>query len=325
MIKYLVNNISKEVGKLSVLLENIRKVFMKKVLLIVLCLLYNSCDFVGSWLDEKQVEMEKERKEELEKRTIDYYTSNLTIVPNKTDTKFNILSKEFRDQKHRFEFNICEYKYNNQLFFIGDSPEKMVSIFGEPDEKSLERTRHEYAKGKYIYLTKEELSKQKELEENIDESLNKTKLKFFRYTYKNLGLRMSFESIDNKSYVLSSFNIKLSDYNHETHKYEYSNSLFDMILFRGIPYKFNMTIGEFRKLTNVKNNRDFRSILQKECPVNNDYRIHSTLYSEHYYESAGGGHLTYTGAYNPNISYPIKSISFSERNLEYYKKEGLHY
>ncbi|WP_405414120.1 hypothetical protein [Maribacter sp. Asnod1-A12] len=292
---------------------------MKKAILIILCLQCISCDFVGNWLEENHKQREEKSKIDLEKRTIDYYTSNLKIIPNKQHPKFEVLIKEFNDQNHRLAFNICEYKYNDQNFFFGDSPRKIASIFGEPDEKSEVRVRYESEDGFSEYLTEEDkLSKHDFSDRNTGE-------RFFNYTYTKLNIKLHFKSLSNKDFRLESFTIQLSDRNDETYKYEPLNTSFNVILFREIPYKTNMTLDEFRKLTNVKDNRQFRSILQKECPVKEDYRIHSSIYSEYHYETKGGGHLTFSGDYKPNESDPIKSISFSERNLEYYKKNEPYY
>ena len=57
------------------------------------------------------------------------------VEPNYEHPKFKELDAAFAKQDHRFEIDRCEFKYNEQSFFIGDSEEKIISILGEPDTR----------------------------------------------------------------------------------------------------------------------------------------------------------------------------------------------
>ena len=92
----------------------------------------SSCGFLTKKNTEEQEPPKEVEKAETPK-TIDDYTDNYTITPNTAHPKFKSLMAEFKKQEHRFEINACEFKYNDQSFFIGDSEEKVLSIFGEPE------------------------------------------------------------------------------------------------------------------------------------------------------------------------------------------------
>ncbi len=59
------------------------------------------------------------------------------VQPNYDHPKFKALDVAFAKQEHRFEIDRCEFKYNNQTFFIGDSYDKIIEIFGKPDKESI--------------------------------------------------------------------------------------------------------------------------------------------------------------------------------------------
>ncbi len=70
-------------------------------------------------------------------------TDTYIVKPNYEHPKFKALDEAFAKQEHRFEIDRCEFKYNDQAFFIGDTMEKIIEIFGEPDGrkiKSLDET-----------------------------------------------------------------------------------------------------------------------------------------------------------------------------------------
>ena len=76
------------------------------------------------------------------------------VKPNYEHPKFKELDATFAKQEHRFEIDRCEFKYNDQSFFIGDSEEKIISILGEPDKKSennsLDKNYFKYKKLKLL-------------------------------------------------------------------------------------------------------------------------------------------------------------------------------
>lgn len=117
----------------------------------------------------------------------------------------------------------------------------------------------------------------------------------------------------------------MSELNSNNYKYEHDDTLFDIILFREIPYQLDMTLNEFMELSdlchhNLKRTRHSFFMFQKECPPTKDTRIYTSIGSSAVYEIEGGSHMTWTGDFDPNTSYPIKSLSFSKETLEEYLK-----
>ncbi len=55
------------------------------------------------------------------------------VTPHVAHPKFKALSTAFETQEHRFEIDRCEFKYNGKSFFIGDTEEKIIEIFGIPE------------------------------------------------------------------------------------------------------------------------------------------------------------------------------------------------
>ncbi len=110
-------------------------------LVVSICLAYYSCGFLDNGKGGKEMSdiIEKNRDGALKdshqetQETIDDYTDTYTITPKYGDPKFKELIAQFNKQEHRFEMDACEFKYNGQSFFIGDSAEKIKTIFGEPD------------------------------------------------------------------------------------------------------------------------------------------------------------------------------------------------
>ncbi|WP_025743286.1 hypothetical protein [Aquimarina pacifica] len=239
--------------------------------------------------------------------TISDYTDDYKVTANTKHPKFKPLVNKFNQQKHRFEFDICEYKYNSNSFFFGDSPEKIISIFGKPDGKD-ERTIYNYDK----FLRRKD---------------SDTTKKALHYEYKNLKLSISFKKLHNKGYELSSLNIAMSKDDYQlAYKYGKTQTLFDVVLFRKVPYQLNMTLNEFMELSNLSHKKLRRTggfhrsffMFQEECPPTEETRIYTGIDSYASYETEGGGHMTWTGNFDPTKSSTIESLSFYLKTLEDY-------
>ncbi|TCI94794.1 hypothetical protein [Tenacibaculum sp. M341] len=256
-------------------------------------------------------------------KTISDYTDDYVISAYTDHPKFKELTDQFNQQAHRFEFGVCEYKYNDQQFFIGDNPEKITAIFGEPDERR-ESTRYEFGDS-YRYINKDETKRLEELKQTYGDSLF-LKEHSLRFEYTSLKIDVSFKRLPNKEYQLRSFSIAMSEEDRfYKSKYKEAKTLFDVIVFRGVPYQLDMTLNEFMELSDLSHyelRRRSRSffMFQKECPPTKDSRIYTSINSRAVYKVEGGGHLTWTGDFDPHTTYPIKGLSFYKQTLEEYLK-----
>lgn len=252
--------------------------------------------------------------------TISDYTDNYNITPNTKHPKFKSLVEEFKRQEHRFEFDICEYKYNNQSFFIGDSPKKIVAIFGNPDEKN-ERTCYRIVGRPFgICHEKGDNKEMLQFKQEYGDSIL-SKKNYLTYEYKNLKIRLSFEGSNNKDYGLDNFGIGLSKENLFTYKFGESETLFNVILFRKIPYQLDMTLNQFMELSDLSHSKLRRNhhsfyFFQEECSPYEDRRIYTSINSRAAYDTKGGGHMTWRGDFDPNTTYPIETLSFYLKTLE---------
>ncbi len=255
-------------------------------LVVSICLAYYSCGFLDNGKGGKEMSdiIEKNRDGALKdshqetQETIDDYTDTYTITPKYGDPKFKELITQFNKQEHRFEIDTCEFKYNDQSFFIGDSPEKIISIFGKPDG-------------------------------GIIETFNKSSNV---YRYVKLKMSISFSS---EFDYLTKISLGLQDYRgHDDTKFDVI--IFRNIPYH-LDMKLNDFL-ELSDLDHTKLRRRSRSffMFQKECPPNDFQRIFTSIGSEAAYESEGVGHLTYTGDFDPNTSSEIRSLSVSLYTLE---------
>ncbi len=246
------------------------------ILSMLLCLI--SCNFLSK--ETRAQEMEEQEKQ-LEQETVDDYTDNYTITPNYEHPKFKELSDAFAKQAHRFEIDACEFKYNGKSFFIGDSMEKIVEVFGEPDRKI----------------------------ETLDKSSLVCKYKLFK-------LSISFSTREKN---IESFSIRMSDYRGN------EDTVYRIIVFRGVPYQLDMTLNQFMELSDLNHDKLRHNVAafyirQKECAPSKEERIYTSIDSTPAYDSVGGGHLTLRGDFDPNVTGVIKSFYVGKETLEEIKK-----
>ena len=108
------------------------------------------------------------------------------------------------------------------------------------------------------------------------------------------------------------------------YKYGKTKTLFDVILFRKVPYQLDMTLNEFMELSNLSHKKLRRTggfhrsffMFQEECPPTEETRIYTAIDSYASYEIEGIGHMTWTGDFDPTESSPIESLSFYLETLE---------
>ncbi|WP_298956516.1 hypothetical protein [uncultured Nonlabens sp.] len=117
---------------------------LKKISLSFLALSLTACNFLGDHSKAPEPMEETSKEQATQKEDAEAYV----VQPNYDHPKFKELDAAFKKQKHRFEIDRCEFKYNDQSFFIGDSYDKIVEIFGEPNKEPV------YSFDKKIYSIK---------------------------------------------------------------------------------------------------------------------------------------------------------------------------
>ncbi len=221
---------------------------LKKLSICTLVLSLVSCGFLGN--DSKAQE-------------------GYVVQPNYDHPKFKELDAAFAKQEHRFEIDRCEFTYNDQAFFIGDSYDKIIEIFGEPDKEPV------YTFDKKSYSIK----------------------------YKKLKLFFRFLPLEN---TLKSFTLRMSDY--EGHKdTPYKIIKFRKVPYH-LDMTLNEFI-ELSDLEHGENLRHsttaFYIMNESKC----DLEITSSILSIPGFESIGGGHMTMRGDFDPTTTKPIESLS----------------
>ena len=264
----------------------LKTVPIKKYLSLLLVIVsLSSCGF----LSKKNTEAEEPPKE-VEKaetpKTIDDYTDNYTITPNKAHPKFAPLMAEFKKQKHRFEIDACEFKYNDQSFFIGDSEEKVLAIFGEPDG-------------------------------GIRETISKKKI-FYSYELLKFVTHLSV-----KEKTITNFSLRMSSY--KGHKdTPYDVMLFMGIPYQ-LDMTLNEFM-ELSDLNHDKLRHDPAAFfIREKCFSNKEECIYISIAATPSFNntSIGAGHMTVTeiGDFNPEMTGKIERFSISIETLEELNKE----
>ncbi len=221
----------------------------KKLNIITLVLSLVSCGFLGN--DSKAQE-------------------GYIVQPNYEHPKFKELDAAFAKQEHRFEIDRCEFKYNDQAFFIGDSYDKIIEIFGEPDNKITKTVTGEalILVYKKLKLTLQFATESKEL--------------------KMLSMRMSdYEGHKDTPYKIIKF--RKVPYQLDMTLNEFSE-LCDL--------EHEETLGHTSYTFYIKN--------EKKC---DSRELKMTIGSTAYYDTNDlGGHMTTRGAFDPKSTGPIESL-----------------
>ncbi|WP_298956513.1 hypothetical protein [uncultured Nonlabens sp.] len=243
---------------------------LKKISLSFLALSLTACNFLGDHSKAPEPMEETSKKQATQKEDAEAYV----VQPNYDHPKFKELDAAFKKQKHRFEIDRCEFKYNDQSIFIGDSYDKIIEIFGKPDEKPV--------------FTSDKIS--------------------YSIEYSSIKLFIRFFSNTNK---LKSFTLRLSDYE------EPKNIPYEIIKFRKVPYKEDMTLNDFTELCDLNHNKTlghdlntFNIINEKVCESVIE-SIDTAIGSQPSYKTIGGGHMTLRGDFDPTSTGPIEYLSIS--------------
>lgn len=237
---------------------------MKKVTIFLLILTFTSCVFTN----------DREKEEE----------KMYTVQPNYEHETFKKLEAAFAREEHRFEFDRCEFKYNDQSFFIGDVYEKMLTIFGEPDEAP-------------VYTI-----------DNTSYSIH----------YERLKIHLWFNA---SNHIFDGFNITMTDsYDRlmsSGNRTGHEDTPYTILKFRNVPYHLDMTMNQFMRLSDLRHGKNlehgryhFYIPNEKSC----DTPVTTSIGSKPSYETSlsGFGHMTTTeiGDFEPEITYPIFSFGF---------------
>lgn len=318
-------------------------------------------------IERKQIALKEKIKAKILNKKVEDYLTEFNTEPNKQNLNFNLLTTEFKTQKHRFKFNKCEFSYNDNIFFLEDSLELITSILGESD-RTVKRVTYKYPKGRIkIYeesYTEEETSKyesiykkkrslsiyeypdSEEYGNNItrdtgeDNTATITRLKELRKRELNVlqekygdslvqvsdEIELNYEALEIKAIFHKDINTDQYLLNRFEINFKYSEAPYDIIVFRGIPYKLYMDMYDFLDLSRLtRNDLDYHRLYfyEKDCYVSSNNIIYTHLESKPYFEIRGGGHLTWTGPYNPDKSCSIDYITFSLQTLKDLKTEEM--
>jgi hypothetical protein len=173
----------------------------------------------------------------------------------------------------------------------------------------------------------------KELKELRKKELNKLQKKYndslievsdeIQLTYKAFRITPIFHRPKNSvKYLLTDLNIELTPYIHAGDP----DVPYKIIMFRGIPYKTYTDMYDFLDLSSLtREDLDYHRIYiyEKECSQSSNSIVSTHVESKPYFETSGGGHLTWTGPYNPNKSRSIDYINFSINSLDDLKRNEI--
>ena len=200
------------------------------------------------------------------------------VQPNYDHPKFKELSAAFDKEAHRFEIDACEFKYNDQSFFIGDSMAKIIEIFGEPDEEpqySLDESAY--------YLT-----------------FNSVKLYMWFAATKNSVRSVKFRFSDKIDDIIAPFS---------TVKFRKIPYKLDMTL-----NEF-MELSDMNHNNVGHNSTTFYIENEKECKNAYGLSVDTEIGSIPAYNNVGGGHLTIRGDFDEKVTGSINNITVSLEEL----------
>ncbi len=222
----------------------------KKLSIITLLLSLVSCGFLGN--DSKAQE-------------------GYVVQPNYDHPKFKELDAAFAKQEHRFEIDRCEFTYNDQTFFIGDSYDKIIEIFGEPDEEPI-----------YTFDKKSYSIEYKKLKLLFFFFANRSNLKTYSISISN------YKGHKNTPYKIIKF---------RKVPYHLDMTLNEFINLSDLQHGENLD----------HDTSAFYIMNEPKCLIPIDTEIGSTPG----FESIGGGHMTMRGDFDPTTTKPIYSFVIS--------------
>ncbi len=195
------------------------------------------------------------------------------VTPHVAHPKFKALSAAFETQEHRFEIDRCAFKYNGKSFFIGDTEEKIIKIFGKPDKKFLKPEKDRY----FLKFSKLKL-----------------KLWFSKKSFKIISLSLNLND-DEMSEELPYKILKFRGV-----PYQLDMTLNEFIELSDLEHSETLdhTLYSFY----IKNEKKCLSI-----PVK------TSIASKPAYDAIGSGHITMRGDFDPKYSYPIEGFYITLR------------
>lgn len=192
------------------------------------------------------------------------------VQPNYDHPKFKELDAAFAKQKHRFEIDRCEFKYNGKSFFIGDTEGEIIAALGEPDD---------------IYKDPSDL------EYNLKYKKLKLKLWFTKENNKVISLSMqmsSFRGHDDTPYEILKF--RKVPYHLDMTLNEFTE-LCDL--------EHIKTLGHNAFTFYVKNEKRCDNSKPIETDIGSTVKFHSNDL---------GGHMTTRGSFASESTDPIRSL-----------------
>ena len=271
---------------------------------------FNKCDF--SYNDkifflEEEIDKVTSILDEPDKfyKTVTYsYPNGRIKIFDRSFTKREYITGKGYIYEKRIDLSIYEYpdstKYGNRI--IDKELNESIPAFNELKK-----------------LRKNELSKlQEKYKDSLIETSDEIQLTYEAFRITPIFLRRK----KSEKYLLTDLNIELTPYLHTGDP----DVPYKIIMFRGIPYKTYTDMYDFLDLSSLTRkdlNYHRIYIYEKECSQSNNNIIFTHIESEPYFETSGGGHLTWTGPYNPNKSLPIDYINFSINSLDDLKRQEI--
>lgn len=242
---------------------------------------------------------------------------HITSIFGKPDESNKIVT--YRYPKGRIKFIERSYTEHRQSMQEDVYVRKTgLSIYQYPDDSdygesinSLEGEENSTTFSELKQLKTNELNK---LQEKYKDSLIELSDEII-LTYEILKIAPKFHRDTNtKQYLLTELSIDL-----DLIRYFDPNTPFKVIMFRGIPYKLSTEMYDFLDLSNLKRkDLDYHRlyIYENDCAKSSKKIIYTKMESKPYFETSGGGHLTWTGPYDPEKSLSIEYITFSIHTLQ---------
>ncbi|MBU2998077.1 hypothetical protein KO500_16670 [Cellulophaga baltica] len=246
----------------------IKKIIVTSVIIISL----SACNFLSSNSRKKAASTDDSKQLNSEEKNIVNNSDDLTITPKYDEPRYKELMTQFEKQEHRFEIDACEFKYNGKSFFIGDSYEKILSIFGGHEDELFLSKKH--SKSSFNYDDIKLRFRQSEPEKKLivlDLALDRRFTGDVAPPFEIILLRKIPYKLGNS---LNEF-MDLSDLNHDKLKHTHHSFYFE----------------------------------QEKCTPNKNGRISTTVHSNPIYKNIGGGHMTIRGAFDPESTGPIRNLT----------------
>ncbi len=238
---------------------------IKHLILSALALNILSCGFLEDKTKGNEAMAATEQDTTAQNAPADGYI----VTPHVAHPKFKALSAAFETQEHRFEIDRCEFKYNGKSFFIGDTEEKIIEIFGKPDETFMPTHK------KVIY-----------------------------FDYKALHITIK---IDYKTKKTLNYSHRFRDYKGKF-KLPFDIVLFRKVPYQ-LDMTLNefMELSDLQHGSTLKHDTAAFYIINEQI-CDSKLKTGTGIGSTPNYHSTGVGHVTIRGEFNPESTGPIKNF-----------------